>query len=200
MATRLNRRRIQYSWLSIAVAILVITFSKPLIPYNLPLHEIIEFAGYFLVAVCALGRVYTSAFLGGFKNTRLITHGPFSVVRNPLYLFSLIGIVGLALNGGHVLVAVFLVGVFATMYWQLIRREERFLLAEFGDDYRDYMARTPRLLPKLSLYRCPEEVTFRPRFIANACLDAIWWFAALPLFELIEYLQGLGIIPAVDGF
>ena len=163
-------------------------------------HAAVEYVGYFLVAACVLGRVYCSAFIGGYKNARLITYGPFSVTRNPLYLFSLIGVLGLALTSGHLLVAVVLLGVFALMYRFLILREERFLLAQLGPEYRAYMERTPRLIPKFSLYDCPDEITVRPQFIAKACLDAIWWFVAFPVFELIEYLQEAGIIPFLNGF
>jgi protein-S-isoprenylcysteine O-methyltransferase Ste14 len=200
MARNLNKKRIQYSWASIPLVILVIIFTKPLFAYNVAFHEGIEFAGYFLVAFCVLGRVYTAAFLGGFKNQKLVSYGPFSIVRNPFYFFSLIGILGLSLSSGHLLVIALLFPFFTVMYHFLIRREEEFLLTTFGQDYKEYMAKTPRLIPKLSLYNCPDQITVRPKFITNACLDAIWWFVAFPAFELIEYFQESGAIPVLVEF
>ncbi len=199
MAKSLNKNRMLYSGVSILFCVLVIAFSRPFFSYDMPFHEIMEFAGYFLVAFCALGRVYSSAFLGGFKNKKLITYGAFSVVRNPLYFFSLIGVLGLALTSGHLFIVAFLFTFFVVMYHFLIRREEHFLMAEFGQEYQAYMGTTPRLIPKLSLYNCPEEITTKPRFITNACLDAVWWFVAFPAFELIEYLQEIGIAPVFKG-
>jgi protein-S-isoprenylcysteine O-methyltransferase Ste14 len=35
------------------------------------------------------------------------------------------------------------------MYARLARREEQEVLAEFGDQYRSYMARTPAFIPRL---------------------------------------------------
>jgi len=35
------------------------------------------------------------------------------------------------------------------MYARLARREEQEVLAEFGDEYRSYMARTPAFIPRL---------------------------------------------------
>jgi protein-S-isoprenylcysteine O-methyltransferase Ste14 len=35
------------------------------------------------------------------------------------------------------------------MYARLARREEQDVLAEFGDEYRRYIARTPAFLPRL---------------------------------------------------
>lgn len=40
-----------------------------------------------------------------------------------------------------------LVGVYA----RLARTEERWALAEFGDEYRRYMARTPAFIPRIGL-------------------------------------------------
>ena len=197
MAKNLNKKRMQYSWLSVMICILVIIFSRPLFPYDMPFHEVMEFVGYFLVALCALGRVYCSAFLGGFKNKKLVTYGPFSVVRNPLYSFSLMGILGLSLVSGHLLLVAFLFTFFMVMYHYLIRREEAFLETEFGAEYQAYKSRVPRLLPRFSLYDCPEEITMKPRFVTNAYFDAIWWFVAFPAFEFIEYLQESGFIPGL---
>jgi protein-S-isoprenylcysteine O-methyltransferase Ste14 len=39
--------------------------------------------------------------------------------------------------------------ILVTMYVKLARREEREVLAEFGEQYRHYMALTPGFLPYL---------------------------------------------------
>ncbi len=201
MAKTLNQNRMQYSALSVLLCILIIVFTKPLVVgYDEPFHELIEYAGYFLIAICALGRVYSSAFLGGFKNKDLITYGPFSVVRNPLYVFSLIGVLGVSLVSGHLTIVVFLTLFFVVMYHFLIRREEAFLRAEFGEKYEAYTKSTPRLIPKLSLYNAPDEIKVKPRFIVNACCDAIWWFVPFPVFEFIEYLQEADVLPVLMNF
>ena len=45
--------------------------------------------GLAVIIVAALGRVWTSSYLAAYKDVRLICYGPFSVTRNPLYLFTL---------------------------------------------------------------------------------------------------------------
>ena len=197
MAKKLNKSRIRDSKIIFLLMFLLIFFTESLIPYETAMHESIEFFGYFLIAICALGRLYSSAFLGGFKNQSLITYGPFSIVRNPLYFFSLVGITGVALISAHIVLIVALPVLFTVIYQFLIRREEAFLLETFGAEYKAYMKSTPRLLPNLRLYNAPDAIKVKPKFLNNAFRDAIWWFAAFPLLELIEYVRELHILPTL---
>ncbi len=76
-----------------------------------------------------------------------MTTGPYARIRHPLYS-SLFGIgVAFALvtaNWLFVLLAVLvIVGLIAR-----VPREEKMMLDEFGDSYRDYMLRTGRFFPR----------------------------------------------------
>lgn len=79
----------------------------------------------------------------------LVTVGPYRWVRHPLYT------TGLALLGAIALMAAsWFFGLFAIVAAVLIRsvvipREERALVAKFGDDYRRYVTHSSRLLPGL---------------------------------------------------
>ena len=46
--------------------------------------------GFVLVVFGSFGRIWASLYIEGNKTKNLITAGPFSMVRNPLYFFSLI--------------------------------------------------------------------------------------------------------------
>lgn len=194
MAKQLNKSRIAISKLMIIGLLFVVFFTDSLIPIESGQHEVFDIIGTLLVAVCALGRLYTSAYLGGFKNDTLITHGPFSVVRNPLYFFSLVGFAGVALMTSHLVVMIGIPVGFIILYTFLIRREEVFLLQTFGEPYKAYMASVPRLIPAISKYRVPETIQTHTRFLDKAFKDAIWWFAAYPLVELAEFIQSQGYI------
>src|SRR5262249_23627589 len=91
-------------------------------------------------------------------------------------------------------VFVFLTTGFFMIYWGLIRREEIFLKEKFGADFNNFYTSTPRLFPSIKKFSCPEEVIFQTRYLNKAVGDAIWWLAASPVFELIEYFQGTGMI------
>lgn len=194
MAVALNKSRMIESRFAVAVAILALICAQPLLAENNLPHEILEYVGILLIAICVIGRVYTSAFLGGFKNERLIDIGPFSVVRNPLYVFSLIGIAGIGFLTGYLTIMIGLPVFFVFLYKRLIRREEQFLLEKFGRPYHDYCQQVPKLWPNLRRYHAPETLSFSPRYLLFAAWDAFWWFLAIPVVEGIETLRSMGVI------
>ncbi len=82
---------------------------------------------------------------------RLVTDGPYSFVRNPLYLgnfFLSLGILVMAWPWMPWLLLV-LVGAFALQYGSIVREEERFLEERFGATYGEYCQHVRRWLPRL---------------------------------------------------
>jgi protein-S-isoprenylcysteine O-methyltransferase Ste14 len=76
---------------------------------------------------------------------RLVTSGPYRLVRHPLYLGEFVVLLGLALQ--HVMPwALLLLAVQSVFQFERLRNEERVLALAFPS-YEDYMARTARLLP-----------------------------------------------------
>jgi protein-S-isoprenylcysteine O-methyltransferase Ste14 len=79
----------------------------------------------------------------------LIQNGPYRRVRHPMYTAFLVMLAGMLLLsanwfvGGGGLAFVLLLMAVRTP------REERMLIRRFGDDYRSYMGRTGRYLPRL---------------------------------------------------
>ena len=81
-----------------------------------------------------------------FENrTRLVTSGLFSVSRNPIYFFMLIGLIGIFL----IIPGAITFGVLFAAYLMLhitIRMEESFLRKQHGDDYISYKQKVRRLI------------------------------------------------------
>jgi protein-S-isoprenylcysteine O-methyltransferase Ste14 len=194
MAKKLNMGRIFYSRLLAVAAVLLLVFTRPAITPAMAVYPIFINIGLLLVAVCVIGRIFSTIFLGGHKNETVITYGPFSVCRNPLYLFSLIGVVGVCFLSARLMFILVIPYVMYLIYHALIRREEEFLGQQFGQTYSDYCARTPRFWPKFSLYQVPESMTVYPVYVRRAVRDGLWWFAAYPAISLVHYLQHTGII------
>ncbi len=194
MARNLNKTRMRDTRILMGLTLAAGIFCKTQFPDDTIPHEAMDLVGYMLVTICALGRVYCTAFIGGEKNVQLVTWGPYSFCRNPLYFFSILGATGIGLMSTSIVAfAVIFIG-FYVIYRGLIAREEEFLEAKFGQDYLDYSVRVPSLLPSFDKVYFPEEVVMHPKFLNKGILDAVWWFAALPLFELAEMLQEGGII------
>ena len=84
------------------------------------------------------------------KNQVLAAHGPYALVRNPMYLgryFLLLGMLMLLKN-------VWLLAGFTIVYYlymvNRVRREEALLGPTFGDAYVRYCEQVPRFLPRLT--------------------------------------------------
>ena len=82
----------------------------------------------------------------GRPTRRLVTTGIFSVSRNPLYLGAISFLAGLSLMVGLGWMLVLLVPTMIACHFILIVPEERYLIAKFGGEYRDYLDTVARWL------------------------------------------------------
>ena len=83
------------------------------------------------------------------KNEELTTTGPYGYTRNPLYLGSIVIAIGFALAARNLWIGVVLVVLFLAIYMPVIRSEEEFLRGKFSN-FDDYVAKVPRLVPRLT--------------------------------------------------
>jgi protein-S-isoprenylcysteine O-methyltransferase Ste14 len=79
--------------------------------------------------------------------TRLVTHGPFSWLRNPLYFGNFFIWTGVSVIASPNWFLPIAVAVFALEYTPIVRYEEAVLETTFGDEYLRYKERTRRWLP-----------------------------------------------------
>lgn len=192
---KLLKARINHSRIFAVILLLMLLISKPLFDANHFPRECMLWLGYAMVIFGAFGRVYCSAFIGGRKNDEVIRSGSFSVVRNPLYVFSFIAMVGIGLQSGMLLVTGVLIAAFVMYYPLVVEKEEKFLENKFGEPYAVYKKEVPRWIPNLKLWNEPEQVDAKPKFIRKTMLDASVFFLAMPCFTIINALQTHSILP-----
>jgi protein-S-isoprenylcysteine O-methyltransferase Ste14 len=98
----------------------------------------------------ALGRMYfVSTGLGAqlFADHQLITRGPYSYVRHPMYAGLTLAVLGgLLLYQTWTMAALLLLPL---ALWRRARREEQVLASEFGAAWQAYCQRVPGWLPRL---------------------------------------------------
>ena len=145
--------------------------------------------GLALVGVATVGRLWCALYISGRKDTELLTVGPYSVTRNPLYFFSLLGFAGVGLATETVTLGVAMALFFALVYPVIIRREEAFLRQQFGERFDDYCARVPRFVPRPATYVEPESWVVDTRRFRRTMLDVVWFVWLVALIELVEALH-----------
>lgn len=79
----------------------------------------------------------------------LVTHGPFTRVRHPIYVAMLLFLVAQAIAVGHWRQLAFGMPLFVVGTLLRVREEERLLRERFGNAFDDYAARVARFLPGL---------------------------------------------------
>lgn len=77
---------------------------------------------------------------------RLVTSGPYAVVRNPMYVGHLVFLLGLALVFRSRIGAAIFAGT-AVWYRQRVLEDEAKLAAAFGEEYEAYRRRVARWIP-----------------------------------------------------
>ena len=151
--------------------------------------------GLVLAAVGATGRIWCSFFISGRKDGELVTEGPYSISRNPLYVFSCIGLVGVGLTTETLTYPLLFLAIFGLYYPGIMAREERRLEKLFGESFRQYRQRVPRFWPNTGLYSEPTSWSSNPRLFRRHILSDIWFVWIAAIIELVEGMRNVGWLP-----
>lgn len=161
------------------------------------LHEGVEAVGLAAIVFAIVGRAWCSLYIGGRKKAEIVSRGPYSITRNPLYVFSFFGAFGVGAQSGSLTIAVLFMLASYGIFFLTVKREEAWLGATFGSQYAAYKARTPRFWPRLSLWRDEAELSVRPSFFLTTIRDGLVFLLAIPLFETIDLAQAEGWLKVI---
>jgi protein-S-isoprenylcysteine O-methyltransferase Ste14 len=181
----------------LALVFAVLLFGQSIFPPETVIHEAIEMIGIVLIVIGIAGRLWSTLYIGGRKSVSVVSDGPYSITRNPLYVFSSIAAMGVGAQMGSITAAVGFGVACAAAFHLVILREEKYLSANLGVDYSAYMTEVPRFFPKLSLYREGETAGFKPSFLLVTLLDGLVFLVAMPFFEIIDAAQLSGALPVL---
>lgn len=121
----------------------ILTGTRPHDTWNL--HDPFAMTGLGLVLV---GLGIRSWAAGVIKKTKVLaTTGPYRLCRHPLYLGSLLMMLGFCILVSNVLDACIVFGPVLVIYMLTMRREERRLAERHGEAWTQYTAAVPRLFP-----------------------------------------------------
>lgn len=182
---------------AVALGVFIFAVSNSRHPSDGTVHEMIEWTGIVLIVACILGRTWASLYIGGRKIDELVTIGPYSTMRNPLYFFSILGAAGAGAQIGSIVVALICGLIAYAVFSVVVLQEERLLLQHYGDAYKAYMARVPRFFPNPALWQDEPTLTIRPPRVLMTFVDALVFLLAVPVAEGFEHLQDIGVFPVL---
>ncbi|MBM79976.1 MAG: hypothetical protein CMJ78_05215 [Planctomycetaceae bacterium] len=99
------------------------------------------------------------------ETSQLVTSGPFGIVRNPLYVGTMLIFTGYSLFFGWLPALLFF--LFHAVRYQRMVQYEEYEFQQSTEQFSDYMASVPRFLPR----RIPREKLHGPVFTRDALLS-----------------------------
>ena len=191
------RKRIAILRISIILIITFIIIDNNFSAFSLNIDMntslLFSYIGFSLVVLGGFGRIWASLYLEGFKTRKLIKEGPYSMVRNPLYFFSLMLFLGMCFAIKSIAVSFALLVVFVLFHIPTILNEEKVLLSTHDESYKAYYESTPRLLPNIFKYKKTEStdmIQVRIKSIIKRLWEVIGY---LFLFTLIDFFYFVGL-------
>ena len=174
-------------------------------------HQSIRWIGIALMIACIGGRSWSRLYLGWHKTRRVVRVGPYSVCRNPLYDFSILGAIGAAAQTGSITIALLAGGIVWLVLYLVTLREEETLAKIHGEEYRQVYADGAALSSAAFAVarcgdgrgktpRCGQDILRElPHFAGDTCLRtdsafAEQWIAADPFPDLIDRFRRV-IVP-----
>jgi len=178
----------------IVVGVFLIVASEPVSPEGSLWHEAVERSGVLCILIGIIGRTWCSMYIGGNKLNMLVTDGPYSVTRNPLYLFSTIAAFGVGAQIGSIVFAIVCAAATVAIFAVVVNHEERALADRFPDEFALYRARVPRFMPNICQYQDAETILVRPSRVHQTFRDALLFLLAVPGVKALDGLREAGLI------
>ena len=194
----IEKLRIHISKIFVVLLILFICISRSAWEDNF--HTVtagLFFSGALLVGIASIGRLWCSVYIAGYKKNHLVMQGPYSMCRNPLYFFSLLGAVGVGLCTETILIPLVIFIAFAGYYPFVIKSEEEELKRLHKREFEIYMKEVPRFFPQISLLKEPEEYLVKPKVLKRHMFDALWFIWLTGVLEVVEELHELKVLPTI---
>ena len=194
----MTSRRILITWVFALILFLLLLLGKTYGDDGTALvEESLFLLGMCLVAVGVVGRAWSLACIGGNKNARLVTSGPYSLCRHPLYFSNLLGALGLGFATETVTIPLIIICAFALYYPFLITKEEDELKKRFGSAYDDYYVKVRRFFPSFKSFHENEYVLIAQKQFRTGVVNLGYFILLIGVLEFLEVIHRTGLLPTL---
>jgi len=148
-----------FIWIWVPIVAYLIWFNKDILLVSIQTHLFLKLIGL-LILIGGISIWVWSGRKLGFRNMiayreikgekskkeKLMTKGPYSLVRHPIYFGEFLGAIGMFLISG-VLSFIFYIIFWPAITYFITFFEEKGLIDKFGKEYRNYKKKVPRFFP-----------------------------------------------------
>jgi len=191
------KKRIRINGIVIFVSIIItVLFAYKIFRQeNTLMDDFLEMVGIILILMGQLVRVSSRGYKSELSNSghSLITDGPYSMVRNPMYLGIVLIGTGIILSVFQLWVFVIFIFGFCALYIRLIVKEEKNLLEVFGERYLEYKKAVPRLFPGFSFLLKTDTQRYLPLRFSWIKRESLSIILVLFLVLLVESWEVVGM-------
>jgi len=159
-----------------------------------------ELLGYLILLIGLAIRIWSTMYIGQRKSKELITEGPFSICRNPLYVGSFLLVLGISLSLENYLLLLVALVITLPLHLLVVLAEEEHLLELFGRQYEDYKRKVPRFWFRISNFHTPEYISVSPRSIYRVTMESTMVLMIPVIEDLLEILHDKNILPVLWHF
>lgn len=185
-ANKLNQISLKDFWICTFLSVAIFFIFTPFSRDRELLHTTLDIIGASLVFIGAIGRFITNLY---HYNDRINTKGPYSIVRYPKCVLAYIAMIGLSLVTCRIQLIALMPFMAGFIYLYLINRQDNLMILLYGDEFREYQRKVPRLLPDFSKYipTAPHKIPLKD-FTFGLLEIALWLGIAL----VIEKMEMFG--------
>ena len=145
-------------------------------------------------------RIWSILYVGGHKSDELVTDGPYSLCRHPLYIGTFLVAIGVGLAFENILMLIAIVGIITPIHLVAIILEEKHMEGNFPAEYASYKQRVPRFWPRPSNYTSGKTVVVSVRSIRRVLVDTVAVLMIPEVEDFLEVLHDYGIVPVLWHF
>ncbi len=195
--TRLRKLRVLLLRGAFFLIAFLAVFVRPRWPTVGTTATAVELSGYAFLLWGLTLRMWAMLYIGGRKSDLLITEGPYSICRNPLYVGSFLIAVGASLCFENLLMLAASLVVVVPIHLVAARLEEQHLAAKFPDAYPAYRSAVPRFWPRFRHYHSRSTVEVSVHTIRRVMLDTIAVLLIPAVEDLLEMLHRHHVVPVL---
>jgi protein-S-isoprenylcysteine O-methyltransferase Ste14 len=158
--------------------------------------ELLALVGWVLLGIGVLGRVWSGSYICGRKNDQLMVIGPYSLCRNPLYLFSFIGGFGAMLITQTLFFPLQFAVIYLSYYQPVMRSEEATLRRIHSDSFEKFRREVPLFWPRTLKFVESDQYPISARHFRRFLLEVFWFIVFGAVLQLINHLHSIGTLPS----